>query len=210
MRELRRYIRQVLLTETRLTLDKVLEDPNLSVFVKSYGQETEFVLKDKSIEADPKADAWPAKDEVARISVGPVVASSIRNRKAPTNCSGALMVYMSYTDHDGAGPFMYDIAMEWATMNGGGLISDRSSVSGEAQAVWRYYETSRPDVEVEQLDNETDSFDNGPDDDCDQDVARATVTGMYDNWQDSPLSKIYKKQPAIIPALKSAGRWIEK
>ena len=74
---------------------------------------------------------------------------------------------------------------------------------------------NRTDVKAKQLDNEKDSFDNGPEDDCDQAVARQ-VPGNDDydapldfsgDWQASALSKKYTKAPTTINALKE--RWVE-
>ena len=60
---------------------------------------------------------------------------------------------------------------------------------------------NRSDVESSQLDNEDDSFKNGTEDDCIQNIARATITGMYDDFTDSPLSKVYRKQPDMLRSL---------
>lgn len=45
------------------------------------------------------------------------------------------------------GPLMYDIALSYVYPNF--LISDRESVSREAQSVWKHYLTNRPDVNHE-------------------------------------------------------------
>lgn len=120
-------------------------------------------------------------------------------------CNGAFMIGWSAAS-SGFGPLLYDVAMEVATMFGGGLVSDRTIVSTDAQAVWSYYLNRRTgrisgDVDATQLDNEDDSFNNGTDDDCVQNIARATITGDYDDFTDSPLSKVYKKQPDMLRSL---------
>ena len=46
----------------------------------------------------------------------------------------------------GYGPLMYDIAIEWSSITGEGLMSDRQSVSSDAQNVWMKYFNDRPDV----------------------------------------------------------------
>ena len=115
-------------------------------------------------------------------------------------CEGAYMISWSAAS-DGYGPLLYDVAMEVATLVGGGLVSDRTIVSTDAQRVWRYYLKNRSDVESSQLDNEEDYFENGIEDDCVQNIARATITGDYDDFTDSPLSKAYKKQPETLRAL---------
>ena len=115
-------------------------------------------------------------------------------------CEGAYMISWSAAS-DGYGPLLYDVAMEVATLVGGGLVSDRTIVSTDAQRVWRYYLKNRSDVESSQLDNEEDYFENGVEDDCVQNIARATITGMYDDFTDSPLSKAYKKEPDMLRSL---------
>jgi hypothetical protein len=127
-------------------------------------------------------------------------------------CEGALMVSWSSATH-GYGPLLYDVAMEIATLKAGGLVSDRTSVSkfnsdgsdGGAQEIWKYYLNNRSgdggDVTVIQLDNEDDSFKNGTQDDCLQNIAASTITGLYDDFTDSPFSKLYRKQPTTLKAL---------
>jgi hypothetical protein len=119
-------------------------------------------------------------------------------------CLEALMVSWAQATK-GYGPLLYDVAMEIATREAGGLVSDRTVVKPPAQKVWRYYLSNRSgeggDVTVIQLDNEDDYFKNGTQDDCLQNIARATITGDYDDFTDSPLSKLYKKQPTTLRAL---------
>ena len=127
------------------------------------------------------------------------------------NCDGAYKV-SSVKTQSGWGPLLYDCAIEFATMKAGGLIPDRLAVSDDARDVWDYYMDNRPDVKVKQLDNLQDSFQNGPEDDCDQDVA-AQVAGISFNqplkfdgdWEASALSKKYSKPPTTIGAL--GDRW---
>jgi hypothetical protein len=130
-------------------------------------------------------------------------------------CNGAFMIGWSAAS-SGFGPLLYDVAMEIATMFGGGLVSDRTIVSTDAQAVWSYYLNRRTgrisgDVTATQLDDEDNSLTYPPDDpkgrepinkdNCVQNIARATITGLYDDFTDSPLSKAYKKQPTTLKAL---------
>ena len=49
--------------------------------------------------------------------------------------------------YQGYGPLMYDVALSYVYPNY--LISDRSSISDEAQSVWKYYLNKRPDVNKE-------------------------------------------------------------
>ena len=118
-------------------------------------------------------------------------------------CYGAKMVSGSEA-FEGLGPLLYDIAIEAS----GGLMADRTSVSGEAEAVWDKYMSSRPDVRVIQLDI-TDFFEEPkltPDeiaDDCSQVPA-------YDRhgkkWFESSLAKKYMKSGTpVIDELRERG-----
>tara|TARA_R110000824_G_scaffold278868_1_gene467111 strand:- start:78 stop:668 length:591 start_codon:yes stop_codon:yes gene_type:complete len=123
-------------------------------------------------------------------------------------CDGAFMVTHSEAKH-GWGPLLYDIAMEYATMKGGGLFADRADISAEARDVWRYYFNKRPDVAPHQLDN----LDNEltPDiqvDNCDQSTAEVDWEGMETDWVRSPISKRYTKAPTTIDALRNSGKLI--
>ena len=89
----------------------------------------------------------------------------------------------------GWGPFIYDIAMEWATLKGDGLTCDRESVSDQARSVWKHYFDKRQDVVK-----------------IDADWLR-DIGYLY--FDDICLSKIYTKAPTTIGALKSANRWRE-
>jgi len=114
----------------------------------------------------------------------------------------------SYVTHskaeDGYGPLMYDVAIE-AT---GGLMSDRTEVSGEAEAVWDYYMKKRPDVQVDQLDITKDFGvpQLTPDykkDDCSQ-VPAFDLYGP--GWDGTGISqKISKAGSPVIDELRSRG-----
>jgi hypothetical protein len=123
-------------------------------------------------------------------------------------CYGSMMVAGSKAQ-GGLGPLLYDIAIE-AT---GGLMSDRTEVSGEAEAVWDKYMLTRPDVKVIQLDV-TDEFvdeldgitkltPDEPADDCSQVPA-------YDRhgkkWFESSLAKKYMKNGTpVMDELRKRG-----
>jgi len=126
-------------------------------------------------------------------------------------CGDAWMVGYSEAAH-GWGPLLYDVAMEYATLNGGGMIADRTGVSGEAQEVWNYYLGKRGDVKSHQLDDRINTL--TPDieeDNCEQAVAGWHPETKYGTgtWADSPLSKRYTKPPTTIRQLDQLGRLIE-
>jgi len=192
MRILREYIRGMLLTEAA----KGIKDLQEFEFVRviNRGGQVQFSIQFD----DDSGEYYP-----------PLGAVLIVQRTAPPPCSNAWMVAHAFAK-DGWGPMLYDVAMEWATQNGGGMMSDRVSVSNDAYGVWDYYMKNRSDVEVEQLDLPTDSFKNGPQDDCKQSSTFKHLAKQDlddDAWVDIPLSKVYRK-PGMktFNALKAAGK----
>ena len=122
-------------------------------------------------------------------------------------CLGAFEVdWVTVTPKgEGHAPLLYDIAMEIATLQGGGLTSGRSSVSDEAQKVWDYYLYNRTgpggDVTAIQLDDEKNTYTPPTEDNCVQDIVRSVMTGLNAEIKGHPLSKVYRKQPVILRAL---------
>ena len=101
---------------------------------------------------------------------------------------------------DGWGPLLYDIAMEYATDGGQGLVSDRYDVSvGDdgAQNVWNYYMKHRDgvDVKAHQMDDLYNTLTDTPKDNIPQDIAKQVAD---DDWPNSALSKRYTKEPTIL------------
>lgn len=186
MKHLRQYIRQILLTEAMKTPADlpddvvIVIDPLPDVVVVSYAM------------ANDPSDTF--SEPSGSITIYPTES----NREG--ECGNAWVVGGSDAD-DGWGPLLYDVAIEWATQNGGGLISDRGSVSDDAQGVWNYYMRNRSDVTAHQLDDLDNSLTPEEEDNCDQDIGRGTVTGLYDTWVDSALSKRYTKPPTTMQAL---------
>jgi len=147
------------------------------------------------------------------------------NDKYP--CDGAYMV--AYSDATkGWGPLLYDVAMEYATLFGGGLVSDRTVVSDEAYAVWKYYLKNRSgpkctpatvaayklkdkdaecvdgsaEISYAQLDNEEGELTKDiKADDCLQNSTFDHVGKTDNEWTKNPLSKLYTKEPTTIDAL---------
>ncbi len=126
-------------------------------------------------------------------------------------CGGAWEVVLSAAQ-SGWGPMLYDVAMEWATQNGGGLVSDRSSVSPAAREVWNYYLSNRGDVQSVQLDDLKNTMTPEEEDNCEQHSATVgrSSAGMPKtiDFQGSPLSKRYTKVPTTMNALEAAGKLV--
>ena len=124
--------------------------------------------------------------------------------KSDGPCSDAWIVAGTEASK-GWGPLLYDVAIEWATANGGGLTPDRHSVSMDAAKVWDYYLNKRSDVSADQLDDLENSLTDPEDDNCVQ-VSARDYAGK--NWADTPLSKKYTKAPTTITQLEKMGKLI--
>ena len=192
MNLLREYIRE-LLTEGAKNLDD-LKAEDLYIYIDSWADGFRIELGDEESPA--------VTGEIS------VEKPSPRQTRSRGSCGGAMMVSHSSATQ-GWGPLLYDLAMELATERGGGLIADRGSVSGEAQAVWNYYMANRGDVTGIQLDDLDNTLTPEDEDNCDQHISRATVTGMYNTLQDSALSKRWTKQPTTLNALRAGDRLVE-
>ena len=215
MKHLRQYIRQILLTEAakrpadipdgifvRMEADTEIADIE---FVKKVGESEKYGPRYLRTKSDV--------DEVYGAIQLYKISDSQEERLGP--CLGAWMISFAGAA-SGYGPLLYDLAMEYATAQGSGLISDRESVSAEAQAVWRYYLNNRGDVEVVQLDNAYSDLTDDLEDDCDQGVAGG-ANFMYpedpetldDNWPEHPLSKMYRKtNDSTTQELKALGKLV--
>ena len=194
MKHLRQYIRQILLTEGMNTPD-MLPD-NVVVVIQQ--KDSMFYRVYYASKRHPKT---PARDPYGKITF-------FRPRtEYRGNCDEAFVVGVATAD-DGWGPLLYDVAIEQSTISGNGLTSDRDSVSDEAQDVWWKYLTKRTDVESHQLDDLANTRTPEEEDNCDQNIARSTITGATTTWVDSPLSKRYTKAPTTIKALEKAGKLV--
>ena len=126
-------------------------------------------------------------------------------------CSGAFEVHGSSATH-GWGPMLYDVAMELATIHGGGLMSDRDSVSGSARKVWDYYAANRGDVTGIQMDDLENTLTPEEEDNCAQNVATYSTgypSANTTDWTKSPLSKRWTKPPPTMAALEAAGKLVK-
>ena len=122
------------------------------------------------------------------------------------SCDGASII--AVTDvADGWGPFLYDIAMEVATMRTNGLASDRHTVSPEAQDVWDHYSKFRPDVKSHQLDDEYNSLTPQESDNCGQSQSRERAMDYGGKWKDNALSKRFTKEATMLDQIRDKLIW---
>ena len=207
MNLLREYIRE-LLTEAAAGIEDV-EAANVYVAIEGDGDIDIFYADESGEER-----AMGSNPPYGSITI-------MKPDKGTGPCDDAYIIIFSEASK-GWGPMLYDIAIEIATMRGGGLTPDRGTVSPEAVNVWKYYDANRSDVIGHQLDATDKDVKFGkiqkltPDvvtDDCTQRSAMKDAkdqTGDKQDWASSPLSRRYTKSPVTIQALRFAGRLIEK
>ena len=198
MNLLREYIRELLI-EAAKTPEDLLAYDDVYVFIRDEGDMMKifFSYEDGKAYPDPNGSMW------------------IASHRQP-ECGNAWEVASVSAPH-GWGPLLYDVAMEWASLNGGGLIADRFTVSQDARGVWDYYMNKRSDVTAHQLDNRRNTLTPEKEDNCDQ--SSAGDMGEYSwtdsdeliddkSWVESPLSKRYTAPPKTLRKLKSLKRLI--
>jgi len=210
MNLLREYIRETLLTESvdpkiMSMIDKA-EFDNLTVVVKSRNAVFQVRLvrpERKGIQAGWREGKGP---DAVRVMGSVTAIETSEDFDGP--CLQSWQISGSRVDL-GYGPLLYDVAIELT----GGLTSDRTSVSGEAEAVWDYYSKNRSDVEVVQLDIQDDYFlpqltPDDPNDDCSQVPA---YDRYHEDWHKSGLSKLIKKGGTpVIDELRARDMLVEE
>jgi len=193
MKLLREYIKKVLL-EGAKGVDDLPSNTHIKIWKLSHDVNIQFT--------DATGDQFA--DDIIH---GLIVIRHVD--KALGNCGGAMVVGWASTK-SGWGPLLYDIAIEYATLNANGLTADREAVSSDALRVWDYYLNNRSDVKATQLDNEQGEL--TPDDksdDCMQVNISTLDKKSKDNWINSSISKRYTKSPTTINALQKANKLIE-
>ena len=199
MKLLREYIRQ-LLSEAALDINDLIGN-DFYIKIDDGGHYVSFTLSDK----DGKSIRAPEDQKKRLDAYGEV--SIYPPDDYHGNCSGAFMVGSSEA-MKGWGPLLYDVAIEYATLKGNGLMPDREMVSGEAKRVWDYYLKNRSDVTAHQLDNLEDELTPGfKPDNC---IHRSTEEEHEEDIRTSSLSRRYTKDPTVMTALRKEGRIINK
>ena len=93
---------------------------------------------------------------------------------------------------DKFGPLLYDVAMEWTTKQGSGLMADRDNVKQEAYNVWSYYLNKRDDVAKKQMEY---------DEECTTSSNKYSAGKNHEEWwksEENPLSKVYTKEANLL------------
>ena len=187
MKLLRESIRKIILQEGMVTADQLPEDVMIRIVEKPESAKIEYAW----------SDGFPIAPHETPHSWGFI---KIGKYSWPTRIP--VWEVVESRAGDGYGPLLYDIAMEYATENGIGLMSDRVSVSDEAANVWDYYFQNRVgnDVKAYQMDDRKNTLTDTKDDNTNQYIAKKLANA---NWAEHPTSKRYTKQPTTLEALGS-------
>jgi hypothetical protein len=211
MNLLREYIR-ALLTEAAKTMEDLPEGAFVVILQKHGGSSVHVHIGDEKGTRWATPEGWGNRSDP--ITAGIEIAKlGPRDPEGP--CGGAWMVEGSGASQ-GWGPLVYDVAIEYASLDGSGLMADRGSVSKDARGVWDYYMNNRSDVTAHQLDDLKDTLTPEWEDNCQQSVSLHNVKladlddkGDSLKWVDSPLSKRYTAPPKTINMLRAAGKLVE-
>ena len=210
----RKYLNEGLDERIERKIKELIEDwPTIAIRIRKAKSDFVYVEYIDISESDLSSAPRVKRNPSSKRPWGDV---SIEKDKNNGECSNGWVIYASGTAR-GWGPLLYDIALEWSSNNGGGLIPDRTSVSEYALNVWDKY-LVRSDVNKAQLDvdhnvagGELKKYQQlTPDnksDDCNQ---VSSIKAKGEEWKDSSLSKMYvKKTPEVINFLKSKGKLTE-
>ena len=187
---------------------KTADDLPDGVVIVAYDDDTSVTIVYGNADADHRS-------YTASVENSPIKGEIHIGKIANPPCGDAWRVGLSTAD-DGWGPLLYDVAMEWASRYGGGLIPDRVSVSKEARKVWKYYLNNRSNVQAHQLDDEDNTLTPGDEDNCNQRVARKSTVPFIGGYltrdfasESNPMSKRYTKEPDTIRRLVDIGKFIQ-
>jgi hypothetical protein len=203
--------RKYLLTEGMMTVDELISvGDNVFIRINEGRAPREVIIS--YVDASGKDLGWRSDGYTVDGPWGVVQITKDRNwaqssQSDDGSCGEAWRIASSHAS-SGWGPLLYDVAMEYATMNGGGLTADRGSVSKDAYAVWNHYLNSRGDVSSNQLDD----LDNTLTPKIDSDNCAQEVPKLHKSipWPESPLSKKYTKAPDTINKLKDTNKLWKK
>ena len=208
MKLLRQYIRQILLTEGMKTETELPDHIGISIsgtdkstVISYYNLKTKTPLETDEENIVP----W------GKVTLGLIYpyepeyyAKDHHNLPEDTSnltCGNAFQIFTTYSA-DGWGPLLYDVAIEWATMNGNGLISDRGSVSEEALTVWEEYMYNRLDVQKFQCDDHLNTLTPTLDDNVDMNIPMSDDRSYWNaELKGDPLGKRYSKAPTRMKQL---------
>lgn len=219
MKQLRQYIRGILLTEGMKTEVDLPDHIGISITTGAWGgNPSNTVISYYNLNTNTHLKKEEEAENIipwGMVTIGLVYPykpyyndADLQLPEDPSNltCGNAFQVFLSGAA-PGWGPLLYDVAIEWATMNGNGLISDRDGVSEEAQAVWGEYMWNRSDVQKFQCDDHLNTLTPTLDDNVDMNIPSSDDrTYWNEELEEDPLGQRYTKAPTRIKELENTGK----
>jgi len=205
----RRYLNEGIDPRIQAQVDRFINDPEKYITIRSFwGSYVEFMYTDAqgNILKDPKSGS-----KVGRVRMK----YNVHNEY--DQCYGKDAWIVKNADATGGmGPLLYEIAIEYASKNGQGLMSDRFQTSYEAHDVWKKY-ARRGDIDKKQLDISKDVpgvpekypqlTPDEPVDDCYQGSA---IAHSGEEWHKDPLSSLYSKDGTPVMDMLPTSKLIIK
>jgi len=196
MKNLRKLISEILKEQTSLK-EAAYTPENFppDVVIKVYNKNGSWLIQPVVIFNDGKTKEAGALYFSPNVTFGP--------------CHDAFEVTGSSSKIKGLGPLLYDIAIDISSHLGGGLMSDRDSVSPDAKRVWSFIEKNRSDIIKKQLDNLDNELTPKGIDNCDSFVAEKDVNEdeAVRHWSESAMSKVaYRPGMPVIKKLTEIGK----
>ena len=196
MENWRKYLNEGIDSRIQNQIDKFLANKDMYITIHTLWHSTKDIMY-----TDAEGNLLRSQDHK---KMG-LVRMKYNVHKQYDNCLGEETWVVTNTNAlEGMGPLLYEVAIEYASQNGNGLIADRYSISSDAHEVWSKY-ALRSDVERKQLDiskampgvpeQYPQITPNEPDDDCYQGSA---VKWSGKDWNKSPLSSIFSKNNTSV------------
>jgi len=212
--QLRKFIRNIILKEGRGMITAVNLPVNVGIEMHTRASRTRGTTVSFKYATFDKESGEVISGHGSSFLPGPnglygIVA--IKKLPAGSDCDGAWVITGHSDAADGYGPLLYDIAIEYASVNGTGLVSDRGRVSDEALVVWDYYDKYRThsggDVEKFQCDDMQNTLTDTYKDNMSQ---QTSISKVGSDFTLSSISRRYSKKPdSTIEYFKRNSLWDE-
>jgi len=195
MKLLRETIRKLIIQEGMVTADQLPD--GVMICIEEFGDES---AKIQYVWSDVNQELYPSEFAIDFQDIDPNCWGSIEIEKYSWPNRVPVWEVLETQAGHGYGPLLYDIAMEYATKHGIGIMSDRVSVSDEAVSVWDYYLQNRvgKDVKAHQMDDQKNTLTATNDDNNNQYISKKLAKAT---WPEHSTSKRYTKAPTTLEAL---------
>jgi hypothetical protein len=181
------------------TVDELPDDVTVGV-VEDFDEVENRIVSFTVYYADTEGHPLPSsRDSITDPRPERFFSGAVRVENKPL-CEAFEVVYAIAAP--GWGPLLYDVALELASEYGGGLMSDRWSLSDDACRVWMHYLKHRPDVQHRPLQWTTPA---DPDRPSSEWLWRQRCTPAHTSCGAAPWY-VFSKAPTTLQQLERAGK----